>query len=100
MYEMLTVRRPFLGDVQTLTGAIRRDEPSPVERLCADLPSGVADVVRRCLAKQPPERYPRCHGLLAALQVTVANDAFARKSDSRRLWRAPIPRSRATPEAV
>lgn len=59
MYEMLTGERPFLApDVVTLTSQILRDNPTPVSELRHDVPGAVARLVRRCLEKNPEQRYP------------------------------------------
>src|SRR5262249_5165428 len=58
LFEMATGRRPFAGDSNiTLITAILRDAPPSVTDLNAKMPRGVARVVRRCLAKNPAERY-------------------------------------------
>jgi serine/threonine-protein kinase len=100
MYEMLTGRRPFSGNAGTLMRAICEDDPDPIERMCPGLPHDLANLVSRCLAKDPSQRYLRSDDLLAALQRIVANEGMARNDGSRRLWRAPLPQSRTTPEAV
>ena len=54
LYEMLTGRRAFDGDsaISTLT-AVLRDDPADICILNRDVPQALADVVYRCLCKQP-----------------------------------------------
>jgi eukaryotic-like serine/threonine-protein kinase len=58
LFEMATGRKPFGGDsnVSTLS-AILKDTPRSVTELRQDLPREFARIVRRCLAKDPEERY-------------------------------------------
>ena len=58
LYEMASGERPFKGDtaMSTLTSIIR-DTPRPVSELKQELPSDFARIVRRCLAKDPEDRY-------------------------------------------
>jgi len=58
LYEMLTAERPFQGAtaVDMLT-SILRDRPSSVTDLRPDLPPHLGRIVRRCLEKDPRDRY-------------------------------------------
>jgi serine/threonine-protein kinase len=76
-YEMLTGRRPFLGDEKETqkggTGAERVRyahlylEPPDPRQLAPDLPQPVADVILQALAKPPHERFQSVHAFLLAL---------------------------------
>ena len=58
LYEMLAGSRPFRGDYEAaLLYAIVHEEPAPVHSLRPDVPEAVAEVVRRCLEKDPAARY-------------------------------------------
>ncbi len=58
MYQMLTGERPFHGTTAVdLISSILRDRPASVTDLRADLPPDLARVVRRCLEKEPRDRY-------------------------------------------
>jgi serine/threonine protein kinase len=58
LYEMITGRPAFTGKSQArLISAIMTSEPPPLGDLQADAPSSLDHVVRRCLAKQPEERW-------------------------------------------
>jgi hypothetical protein len=70
LYEMLTGERPFRGaDHAELMHAIRHDEPRPLRRLRPDVPEALADVVERCLAKNPGVRYQQTGALLTDLRA-------------------------------
>jgi eukaryotic-like serine/threonine-protein kinase len=58
LYEMATRRRPFRGGsvVQTLTAVIET-EPEPISVTRPDFPEAAQQVVARCLAKDPHDRY-------------------------------------------
>jgi len=58
LYEMLTGDRPFTGASSVdLISSILRDQPSPVTEIRSDLPPHIARVLRRCLEKNPRDRY-------------------------------------------
>lgn len=57
-YEMLTGLRPFRGDTSAeLISSILRDTPDPVTDLKTDLPEHLERIIRRCLMKDPKDRY-------------------------------------------
>ena len=76
LYEMLTGRRAFDGDsaISTLT-AVLRDEPTDICVLNREAPQALADVVYRCLRKQPEERYQTAAELRTALDVSLGKPA-------------------------
>jgi TolB-like protein/Tfp pilus assembly protein PilF len=95
---MLTSSRPFRGEGhRTLAHSIRDDEPEPPERLRHEIPAAVGNVIRRCLAKEPTQRYPRCADLIAALECVTANDAHVRRSVRHRGRHSPDRPSGAIP---
>ncbi len=58
LYQMTTGRRPFEGDSPTATlAAICSAEPSPVTALRPEAPGPLADLILRCLAKNPADRF-------------------------------------------
>lgn len=57
LHEMATGRRPFDGASSAeLMSAILRDTPPYVTELRADLPTNLANVIRRCMEKDPRQR--------------------------------------------
>lgn len=58
LYEVLTGRKPFEGSdaIDTLNKIIR-EPAAPISTLNPDAPADLQRVVRRCLAKDPDERY-------------------------------------------
>ena len=68
LYEMLTGRRPFLGDTKASTiAAILREDPKPVSQIVEGLPREVERIVRRCLRKDPEQRFQTMADLKVAL---------------------------------
>ena len=65
LYELVTGVRPFTGD--TITEIALRVTLEPPSPLPASVPSAFADVVWRCLQKDPANRYPHVAALAAAL---------------------------------
>ncbi|HSC28596.1 MAG TPA: protein kinase [Vicinamibacterales bacterium] len=58
LYEMAVGRPPFPGStLAEITASILRDSPPPVDAVRADLPQGLARIVRRSVEKDPERRY-------------------------------------------
>ena len=69
LFEMVVGRRPFLGDTsQDVLRQHREAAPPDPRRLRPALSDGLADIVLRCLAKDPAQRYPNATALGHALQ--------------------------------
>ena len=87
LYKGLTGRLPFQGKTQfDLTSAILRD---PVPPLPPTVPSGLAMIVQRLLAKSPGERYQRASEVRAALETMQhfsAQQPVTQARSSRRFW--------------
>ncbi len=56
LYEMLTGRRPFVGETITETLAAVMKDPVPLERLPASTPPSVRRLIARCLERDPTLR--------------------------------------------
>jgi len=71
-FECLTSRRPFVGETPVATALAHLREPVPP--LPASVPSDLAAVVTRALAKDPADRFPDGTAYAAALRdpATVA----------------------------
>ena len=58
LYEMLTGVHPFLGDSNLdIISRILRERPQPASQLRPETPVALANVVEKCLAKEPVQRY-------------------------------------------
>jgi serine/threonine-protein kinase len=70
LYEMLSGRRPFEGKSQaSVIGAILEQDPAPVTSLQPLTPPMLADLVARCLAKDPDERWQSARDLMRQLEA-------------------------------
>ena len=69
LYELLTGKPPFVGDsMLQLSVTIREKEPTPLGELAPDVPEPLAEVVAKCLAKRPADRWPSVAALAVALR--------------------------------
>jgi serine/threonine-protein kinase len=69
MYEMLAGSPPFGGQsLAEIMAAHLHQLPMPLRTIRPQVPESVAEVVARCLAKDPAERYSTASDLLAALE--------------------------------
>ena len=74
--RMASGRLPFRGETEWETmAAIQRDPPAP---LPASVPPSLRNVVGRCLAKEPAQRYERASEVRAALESISADVAVGR----------------------
>lgn len=64
LYEMLTGHPPFGGEeLHGILFRIVNEHVTPVSRLRAEAPPELEDIVAKCLAKRPQDRYPTAHEL-------------------------------------
>jgi serine/threonine protein kinase len=69
LYELLTGRRPFVGDSPLeLVLSTSRDTPTPASQLNPSVPPALEAILDRCLEKDPADRYSTADELLAALE--------------------------------
>jgi serine/threonine protein kinase len=89
LYEMVTGTRAFGGKTRaSVIAAVLGTEPQPIKALNPLTPSSVEKVVRRCLAKDPENRYQSLRDVLLELRsVDDAPDAPIQPTRSR-LWPA------------
>ncbi|MEM8962222.1 MAG: protein kinase [Acidobacteriota bacterium] len=67
-YELLAGRRPFDGEtISTLVYQILETEPVAVEAMRSDMPTALAQMIRRMLAKDPEHRFPTAGALVAEI---------------------------------
>jgi serine/threonine protein kinase len=76
LYEMAAGRPPFLGsnDIDTINQIINV-EPEMIIRRNPQMPSGLQEIISRCLRKNPQDRYSSHRSLLADLRSTRTNSS-------------------------
>ena len=83
LYEIVTGRRPFVGDSTTsVLSAIVRDEPKPAAEIAPGIPRALDRIVARCLQKDPNLRYQHAGDLKIDLQQ-VSEDLVSGNSAAR-----------------
>jgi serine/threonine protein kinase len=69
MFELLSGKVPFVGDSVVELGMRIMTVPAPsLVELRAEIPAGLADVVQRCLEKEPETRFATIDALARALK--------------------------------
>jgi Tol biopolymer transport system component/tRNA A-37 threonylcarbamoyl transferase component Bud32 len=92
-YELLTGRPPFIGlTPQQVLAAHVTQPPEPVERYRPGIPQGLSDVVMRCLAKRPADRWQSADHLVNALEPLAMSSGGMTPTQTR-----PIAAVRAPP---
>jgi RNA polymerase sigma factor (TIGR02999 family) len=80
-YEMLTGRRPLNGETRRELLAAQMTETVPhVERLRADVPDWLSDIVMQCLEKRPADRWASADAVVTAIDMRGAATARARRT--------------------
>jgi eukaryotic-like serine/threonine-protein kinase len=93
LYEMLTGKKAFEGKSQaSLIGAILKDQPPPVSLVQPLSPQSLDRVVRRCLSKDPDDRWQTARDLAAELRWIVESPSVAAQRNVPRPQRAWIER--------
>jgi serine/threonine protein kinase/Tol biopolymer transport system component len=89
LYEMLTGQRAFEGKSQfSVASAILEKEPAPISTIKPLTPRSLDHVVRRCLAKDPDDRWQTARDLALELKSISSADPSAPSSA------AALPRTR------
>jgi len=69
-YELLSGKRAFPGKgIHQILMAVMTSEPPPLVQVASDVPAPLAEVVTRCLGKDPDTRYQNGSELSAALRA-------------------------------
>jgi Tol biopolymer transport system component len=69
LYEMATGRKAFMGGSQaSLISSIMKEEPAPISATAPATPPALERVVRRCLAKDPEDRWQNAADLKSELK--------------------------------
>ncbi|MGH7525035.1 MAG: protein kinase domain-containing protein [Gemmatimonadales bacterium] len=72
-YEMLTGRTPFSAETaQGILAAHVMEAPKPIRELRPAVPEPLADVIMKCLAKNPADRWQSADEFLAQLDLIAA----------------------------
>lgn len=101
LYEMLTGQRAFDGASQAaIFGAILHTEPPPIATLQPLAPPAVDRVVRKCLAKDPEERWQSARDLADELAWLAEAGSQARSGTAVNVGSAPGRRRLLTWAAV
>jgi serine/threonine protein kinase len=83
LYEMLSGQKPFSGTAVTeILLQIVMTTPRDIAAAAFGITSPLASVVRRCMGKQPEERFASCDDLRAALADSLKEDPSARRRSS------------------
>jgi eukaryotic-like serine/threonine-protein kinase len=67
-YEMLAGTPPFVGTPQAVLMAQIANPPTPLLQLKPEVPPAIAQIVMKCLEKDPANRYLTADGLLQAIE--------------------------------
>jgi len=68
LYEMLTGRMPFRGEVDAaVIYSIMNEEPEPPVEACPECPEGITDIISIALAKDPDGRFRTMDEMVEAL---------------------------------
>jgi serine/threonine-protein kinase len=68
-YEMLAGKPPFEGSPQSVLMAQISTQPKPLAQLKQDVPPAIAQIVMKCLEKDPAKRYQTADELLQAIEA-------------------------------
>ncbi len=100
LYEALSGRRAFGGASAADTiAAVLHDDPPPLRVALGPVPSMLDRVVRRCLHKDPGERFHSAHDLALALESVLDRPLPGGGTVSDEEERSPYPGLRAFTEA-
>ncbi|MEM6795372.1 MAG: serine/threonine-protein kinase [Acidobacteriota bacterium] len=73
-YELMSFRRPFGGrNIPHLIEQVLSSPPIPLEDSWPECPPGLAEIVHRCLLKDPAERYASCAEIVRDLEGVRAD---------------------------
>lgn len=83
-YEMLSGQPPFTGNAQAVLVAQIADPPTPLLQLAPNVPPAIAQIVMKCLEKDPAKRWQTADELLVELEkLTTPTGGFTAPADSR-----------------
>jgi serine/threonine-protein kinase len=74
LFQLLTGRVPFVAGSSLELADLHLEAIAPRVSSCVPIPAAVDDVVARCLAKAPAERWPDARALLSALRAAIVGE--------------------------
>ena len=81
LYEMATGKRAFTGKTQaSIVAAILASEPPPITQLQPLTPPALERVVKKCLAKDPDDRWQSARDMRTNLEWIAEGDGLAASS--------------------
>jgi len=100
LYEMLSGQKPFTGEASTqILLQIVMSEPRDIAQAAFGITPALASIVRRCMQKQPDERYANCDELRKALADCLKEDpSRARKSQVPTISQPALPQAAVSAE--
>jgi eukaryotic-like serine/threonine-protein kinase len=80
LYEMLTGQRAFVGKSQlSVASAILEREPAPITTIKPHTPHSLDHIIRRCLAKDPDDRWQTARDVAMELKSADLQDSISTK---------------------
>lgn len=73
-YEVLTFRKPFIGETPEIVLRKQLDERHPItppREINDDIPIAVERIIMKCLERDPEKRFPNAHVLVVQLQQAL-----------------------------
>jgi serine/threonine-protein kinase len=90
-YYLLAGRSPFSDrSAVQMMAAHLYEMPKPLTEFRNDIPAGLSDVITRCLAKLPEDRFPDMDALQLALTQSVSDEEWT-EAHAREWWRTTLP---------
>ena len=98
-YQLLTGKRPFKGESTVdVISSIMRDSPRSVSEINVSLPNHVGRIVRRCLNKDPADRYQTMRDLLHEIKDLKQEVVASQERDSNSIAVLPFANMSPDPE--
>jgi len=89
-YELLTGHPPFMGSPQQILAAQVMTAPVPITQVRPDLPPALGELVMRCLAKTPAERWQSASDVARTLETFATPSGGITPTETR-----PVPAVKA-----
>lgn len=78
LYELCTGTRPFKGEnISAIFQAILHNTPIPITKINSSIPSGLSQIIMKCLKNKPDERYQSGKQLADALKGCLIDQQSA-----------------------